>query len=346
MNLGSPDSTTVPDVRRYLDEFLMDERVIDYPAFFRNILVRGIIIPFRAPRSAAAYRTIWTKEGSPLIVLTKQLRDAVQAKTEMPVAIAMRYGLPTPKMGFDELLTQNPDLQEVVMVPLYPHYAMSSYETAVEHAMAAYQQGNYKFKVRIVPPFYADSGYIQALVSSIRPYLNQPHDHILFSYHGIPERHIRKSDPSKNHCLNHYDCCSVDNPEVHSKCYAHQTRVTTMLTAAGLGLKAGTYSQSFQSRIGKKWLTPYTDMRLQAMPKEGIKNLVILCPAFVSDCLETLEEIAEAGKASFLAAGGETFTLIPCLNTHPLWINALLKLVEANSTNSDLVTVHNKQLNH
>ena len=119
-----------------------------------------------------------------------------------------------------------------------------------------------------------------------------------------------------------------------------------MLTAAGLGLKAGTYSQSFQSRIGKKWLTPYTDMRLQAMPKEGIKNLVILCPAFVSDCLETLEEIAEAGKASFLAAGGETFTLIPCLNTHPLWINALLKLVEANSTNSDSVTVHNKQLNH
>jgi protoporphyrin/coproporphyrin ferrochelatase len=344
MNLGSPNSTTVPDVRRYLDEFLMDKRVIDYPAFFRNILVRGIIIPFRAPRSAAAYRTIWTPEGSPLIVLTKQLRDAVQAKTEMPVAIAMRYGLPTPKMGFDELLAQNPDLQEVIMVPLYPHYAMSSYETAVEHAMDTYRKGNYAFKVQIVPPFYSDSGYIQALVSSIRPYLNQPYDHILFSYHGIPERHVRKSDPSKTHCLNHYDCCSVNNPTVHAVCYTHQTRVTTMLTAAGLGLKPGTYSQSFQSRIGKKWLTPYTDMRLQELPKEGIKNLVILCPAFVSDCLETLEEIAEAGKETFLAAGGETFTLIPCLNTHALWVNALLKLVEANMTKTDSVTISPKQL--
>jgi protoporphyrin/coproporphyrin ferrochelatase len=345
MNLGSPDSTAVSDVRRYLDEFLMDKRVIDYPAFFRNILVRGIIIPFRASRSAAAYRTIWTAEGSPLIVLTNQLRDAVQAKTDMPVAIAMRYASPTPKMGLDALLAQNPDLQEVVMVPLYPHYAMSSYETAVEHAMEAYRKGNYAFKIRIVPPFYSDSGYIQALVSSIRPYLNRPFDHILFSYHGIPERHVRKSDPSKTHCLNHADCCSVDHPEVHSVCYRHQTRVTTMLTAAGLGLQKGTYSQSFQSRIGKKWLTPYTDMRLQEMPKEGIKNLVILCPAFVSDCLETLEEIAEAGKETFLAAGGESFTLIPCLNTDPLWVNALLKLVEANSTKSDFITpIHHKQL--
>jgi ferrochelatase len=256
----------------------------------------------------------------------------------MPVAIAMRYGLPTPKMGFDELLTQNPDLQQVVMVPLYPHYAMSSYETAAEHAMDTYRSGNYPFKVQMVPPFYSDAGYIQALVSRIRPYLNQSYDHILFSYHGIPERHVRKSDPSKTHCLNHDDCCSMDNPTVHAVCYAHQTRVTTMLTAASLGLKQGTYSQSFQSRIGKKWLTPYTDVRLQEMPKAGIKNLVILCPSFVSDCLETLEEIAEAGKKTFLEAGGETFTLIPCLNTHPLWVNALLNLVETNISKPHTIT--------
>jgi protoporphyrin/coproporphyrin ferrochelatase len=327
MNLGSPDSTAVPDVRRYLNEFLMDGRVIDYPKFFRTILVKGIITPLRAPKSAEAYKSVWTTEGSPLVVLTKQLKAAVQAKTDMPVAIAMRYGNPHPTVGFEELLAQNKDLEEVVLVPLYPHYAMSSYETAVEYAIEAHKKGGYRFKLSIVPPFYAHADYIHALSESIKPYLTQPHDHILFSYHGIPERHVRKSDPSKNHCLNHADCCSMDNPEVQAFCYAHQTKVTTMLVSASLGLKKDTFSQSFQSRIGKKWLTPYTDKRLEEMPNEGIKKLIILCPAFVSDCLETLEEIAEEGKETFLKAGGESFTMIPCLNTHPLWIDTVLTLV-------------------
>lgn len=201
MNLGSPDSTSVKDVRKYLKEFLMDERVIDIPYLARFFLINGIIVPFRAPKSAEAYSTIWTKEGSPLVVLTKQLQQALQAKIDEPVAIAMRYGNPTPKAAFDELQKNNPDLEEVLAIPLYPHYAMSSFETAVESAKEVYNKNKYGFKLTFFPPFYNEPNYITALAENIRPYLQKEHDHILFSYHGIPGRHIRKSDTTGNHCL-------------------------------------------------------------------------------------------------------------------------------------------------
>jgi protoporphyrin/coproporphyrin ferrochelatase len=326
MNLGSPASTAVADVRRYLKEFLMDERVIDIPKFPRILLVKGIIAPFRAPRSAKAYRRIWTDEGSPLVVLTQQLRDAVAAKTDLPVAVAMRYGMLTPAVGFSDLLAQNADLEEVILVPLYPHYAMSSYETAVEHAIEQHREGGYRFKLTVVPPFYNNAHYINALAESMRPYLAQGYDHLLFSYHGIPERHVLKSDPTKNHCLTK-GCCEINNEAAHAVCYAHQTKVTTMLVTAQLGLEKGSFNQSFQSRLGKKWLKPYTDKRLAELPKEGVKRLLVVCPAFVSDCLETLEEMAIEGKETFLENGGTSFTYIPCLNTSPLWVDALLNLV-------------------
>lgn len=323
MNLGSPDSTSVKDVRRYLNEFLMDERVIDMNWLARTLLVRGIIVPFRAPKSAHAYQAIWWKEGSPLMVLTKQLQQAVQQQVEEPVVIAMRYGNPTPQAAFDELMVKVPGLEEVIAVPLYPHYAMSSYETAVEYAKEVHSRKKYPFKLTFIEPFYNESHYLHALSESIKPYLQQEYDHILFSYHGIPERHVHKTDPGGKHCLQVNDCCNVAS-EAHKFCYRHQCLTTTKLVAAELEIPEHKYSFSFQSRLGRdEWLKPYTAPLLEVLPSQGIKKLVIVCPAFVSDCLETLEEIAMQGKESFLAAGGESFTLIPCLNLHPLWVQAL-----------------------
>lgn len=329
VNLGSPDSTEVKDVRRYLNEFLMDERVIDVPWLLRVMLVKGIIVPFRSPKSAEAYRSIWWKEGSPLIVLTRQLQQAVQEHFDVPVEIAMRYGNPTPKAAYDALMQKAPGLDEVIMFPLYPHYAMSSYETAVEHMKAEYAKHHYPFKLSIIPPYYNDPQYIHALAESIKPYLDQDFDKLLFSYHGVPERHIFKGDTTGCHCLKVPDCCNVPSP-AHAQCYRHQTFVTTRLTAATLGLPDHKVEQTFQSRLGRdKWLTPYTAQRLEQLPSEGVKKLLVACPAFVSDCLETLEEIAEEGKEIFLHAGGESFTMIPCLNTHPLWVAAIAQWIRS-----------------
>ncbi len=334
MNLGSPDSTEVKDVSRYLKEFLMDERVIDYPWFLRTLLVKGIIVPFRAPKSAEAYKTVWTKEGSPLVVLTKQLQQALQKEVTEKVVISMRYGNPSPEAAFEELLQKEPGLEEVVLVPLYPHYAMSSYETAVEYAMETYKKKNYSFKISTIKPFFDDPAYLDAMVTNIQPYLQQEYDHILFSYHGIPERHIRKSDTTGQHCLAVNDCCNIASP-AHAHCYRHQAFTTTRKIVEMLKIPVAKHSIAFQSRLGKGWLQPFTDIRLEEMPKEGIKKLLVICPAFISDCLETLEEIDERGREEFLKAGGESFTMIPCLNTHPVWVKAIagwLKGIEEGST--------------
>ena len=327
MNLGSPDSTDVKDVRRYLDEFLMDERVIDYPYLFRLLLVKGIIVPFRAPKSAEAYKSIWTSEGSPLIVFTKQLQEALQKQVTEPVEIAMRYGNPAPKQAYDNLLKKIHGLEEVVLMPLYPHYAMSSYETAVEFMKEVHRKNKYSFKLTTIAPYYNNEEYIHALAQSIRPYLQNDFDRLLFSYHGVPERHIFKGDITGSHCLKSPNCCVVASP-AHKYCYRHQCFKTTDLVTNELRIPKEKFELSFQSRLGRdKWLTPYTAQRLSELPREGARKLLVACPAFVSDCLETLEEIAGQGKEIFLHAGGESFTMIPCLNTHPLWVNAIAKWV-------------------
>src|SRR4051794_1893282 len=320
LNLGSPDSTEVKDVRSYLMQFLMDERVIDYPYILRLILVGGIIAPFRAPKSAEAYKSVWTKDGSPLIVLTKQLQQALQARVDEPVEMAMRYGNPTMEHAFDKLIEREPALEEVIAVPLYPHYAMSSYETAVEHAKAVHKKKGYPFSLSFIKPFFDEPNYIHALTESIKPYLQQEYDQVLFSYHGLPERHMKKADPTKMHCLKVENCCEVAS-SAHATCYRHQCWTTTQLLAANLNIPANKVGFSFQSRLGQEeWLKPYTALRLLELPKEGVKKLVIPWSAFVSDWLETLEEIAMAGKESFIHGGGESFTVIPCLNVHPLWV--------------------------
>lgn len=322
INLGSPDSPSKKDVRRYLDEFLMDPRVIDKAWLPRALLVRGIIVPFRTPKSAHAYSTIWTSEGSPLIVLTRQLCAALEAQLGEPVEMCMRYGNPHPDAGFRALLRRVPDLEEVFVIPLYPHYAMSSFETAVEHVREAYQRGRFGFSLSFLRPFYAEPEYIRALAVSMRPWLDQGFDHVLFSFHGVPERHIHKGDISGNHCLRTTDCCS--QPSIaHAYCYRHQCLETMRLVMEELDVPREKYSYAFQSRLGKGWLRPYTDEWLGALVRQGVKNLLVVCPAFVSDCLETLEEIAEGGKKIFLEAGGEQYQMIPCLNLHPDWVSAL-----------------------
>ncbi len=337
MNLGSPDSTSVKDVRKYLNEFLMDGRVIDSPYLLRMLLVKGIIVPFRAPKSAEAYRTIWTKDGSPLIVLTQQLQELLQEQTAAPVEIAMRYGNPTPAAAFENLMKRQSGLEEVLAIPLYPHYAMASFETAVEFAKEIHLKNNYPFNLNFIKPFYNDADYITAMAETMRPFLNEDYDHILFSYHGIPERHIKKTDPTGCHCLQVSNCCEVKST-AHDYCYRHQCFTTTKLITEQLNIPANKYSNSFQSRLGKGWLQPFTDIRLEEMPKEGIKKLLILCPAFISDCLETLEEIEERGRESFIKAGGETYKMIPCLNTSPLLVSLIKKwFIETGMGNTKMI---------
>ncbi len=322
MNLGSPDDTSNKSVKRYLDEFLMDEKVIDKPYWLRLLLVRGIITPLRSPKSAEAYKEIWTKDGSPLVHTTKKVKEKLQEQMQEPVAIAMRYGNPSSKAGIDELLKQNPNLEEVIAVPMYPHYAMSSFETAVDAVQKTYDDNGYKFKLKFIRPYFDQDSYIAALANIVRPFVEQEYDHLLFSYHGIPERHIRKTDITNSHCLSSPDCCSI-NSAAHKYCYKHQCMETTRLLAEKLNLPKEKYSVSFQSRLGRGWLQPFTDKRLEAMPDEGIKNLLVICPAFVSDCLETLEEIAMRGKEDFIKAGGTDYTMIPCLNESEDWVSAI-----------------------
>ncbi len=330
-NLGSPGSTEVKDLRKYLGEFLMDERVIDIPYLVRLLLVRGIIVPFRSPKSAAKYKTIWTENGSPLIHISKQVQKHLHEKMNLPVELCMRYGNPTAEAAFEKLVSENPDLKEVVLVPLYPHYAMSSYETAAVQVKGIHHRKAYSFSLKVVPPFYNHPGYIQALANSFKPFLEKPFDHLLFSYHGIPERHVRKTDMTKIHCLVTADCCHVASP-AHQTCYRHQVFETTKLTAEALGLSANQFSTSFQSRLGADaWLKPFSVELFEKFSKQGIKKLVVACPAFVSDCLETLEEIQVEGRETFIKNGGEEFTVIPCLNESEEWIETLSKLVMANS---------------
>lgn len=325
VNLGSPKSTDVADVKEYLDEFLMDEKVIDYRWFFRSLLVRGIILKTRPAKSAEAYKTVWTEEGSPLIVITKQIQEKLQKIVEVPVEIGMRYAEPSIKTGLEKL--QQKGVTEVVLFPLYPQYAMSTTETVVEKAEEVRKKFFPEIKISYAEPFYNRDIYIDCLAESIREKMPENFDALQFSYHGVPERHLYKTDPTKTCKIG--DCCSQDWNPSHKFCYRHQCFKTTELVIEKLGIPKNKTIVSFQSRLGKdKWIEPYTDETLENLPKKGVKNLAIVCPAFVSDCLETLEEISVEGKEEFLHAGGENFHYIPCLNAEDRWIEVVKQLCE------------------
>jgi ferrochelatase len=327
VNLGSPESPTAKDVKPYLDEFLMDKYVIDVPFLLRALLVRGIILQTRPKKSAAAYARIWWDEGSPLVVISQRMHKKVQEKSSIPVALAMRYGTMTIEKGLQELREKG--VTEVLLLALYPQYAMASTTTIWELADELVRTKFPEMKLTKVPAFYNKPDYIQALANSIKKHLDTfEYDHLLFSYHGIPKRHIRKTDVTKSHCTIDGSCCNTPSP-AHEFCYRHQCYETTKQVVKLLGIPEGKYSQTFQSRLaGDKWLTPYTDVEVNKMPEKGIKKLAVVTPAFVSDCLETLEEIAMEANEQFLHHGGEEFMAIPCMNDGDEWCGVVANWIE------------------
>lgn len=323
VNLGSPDSPSVPDVRRYLNQFLMDPRVLDSPWLVRRFVVSAFILPTRPTKIAAAYRSIWMNEGSPLVVISQKVERALRERMHAPLALGMTYGNPSIESALRELLSKGVD--EVFLIPMFPHYAMATYEGVVAGVETALRKLTTTVRLVTRPPFYNEPEYVDALVASARPHLDKGYDHLLFSYHGLPERHLRKSDPTKSHCLTSEACCQTPS-EAHKTCYRHQVLATTEEFVMRAGIPKDRYSIAYQSRLGRDpWLRPYTDDAIQRLAESGVKKLLVICPSFVADCLETLEEIGDEGKEEFLAHGGQEFELIPCLNDHPKWIDALAK---------------------
>ncbi|WP_395073968.1 ferrochelatase [Flavobacterium sp.] len=327
VNLGSPESPTAKDVKPYLDEFLMDRFVIDVPFLLRALLVRGIILQTRPKKSAEAYARIWTDEGSPLIVISKKMHKKVQSLVDIPVALAMRYGTITIMKGLQEL--KDKGVTEVMLFPMYPQHAMASTTTIIVLAEELRAKHFPEMKFTTVPAFYNKPDYIKVLAESIKKHLEGfEYDQLLFSYHGIPKRHIRKTDITKSHCKIDRTCCSTPSP-AHEFCYSHQCYETTKLVTEYLNIPKEKYSQTFQSRLaGDKWLTPYTDIEINKMPEKGIKKLAVVTPAFVSDCLETLEEIAMEANHEFKVHGGEEFMAIPCLNDEDAWCDLVANWIE------------------
>lgn len=330
VNLGTPEAPQAGPVRRYLREFLNDPRVVDIHPLGRWLLLNLIILPFRPARSAEAYRSIWTEEGSPLLVHGRALARAVAQRLEgeYEVELAMRYGHPSVPEAVERLRARG--VRHFTLLPLYPQEAPSSYGSSVARVYEVLAKGWDVPVVRVVPPFYEHPAFLEAFATVARPVVAQARaDHVLFSFHGVPERHVRKSDPTQGrHCLASTSCCDVVN-EASRHCYRAQCHVTARGLAERLGLEAGRWSVSFQSRLGRTpWVRPYTDLVLPELARRGVKRLAVMCPAFVADCLETLEEVGMRAREQFVReCGGESLTLVPSLNAHPAWVEALVRLV-------------------
>jgi len=329
VNLGSPASTSVADVRSYLNQFLMDPYVIDLPWPIRRLLVSLILVK-RPEQSAEAYASIWWEEGSPLVELTRRLRTEVAPLwNHGPVEIAMRYGEPSLQTVLGRFAAQG--VKKVTLAPLYPQFADSTVTTVIEEARRVVAVDKLALEFARVPPFYDQPEYLDALAASALPYVQEDYDHLLLSFHGLPERHIKKLLPPEavGHCLNDGDCCRQASPQTLAVCYRAQCMRTAQTVAERLGLPDGKWSVSFQSRLGRaKWIEPYTEASLESLAKAGVKKLLVMCPAFVADCIETLEEIGDRGRETFVEAGGEELVLVPCLNDSPQWARALTTLCE------------------
>jgi protoporphyrin/coproporphyrin ferrochelatase len=313
----------VPDVRRYLNQFLMDRRVIDVAWPLRRLIVSMILIR-RPKESGHAYEQIWTNGGSPLVVTSRAVQRLLQARVKVPVELAMRYQNPSIERAVRRL--EAVGITDVLLIPMFPHYAASSYESAVVRVQEVATRLAPTMRLTVEPPFYDQPDYLVALVASASAFLRRDYDHLLFSYHGVPERHLLKSDPTRSHCLKVERCCETASP-ARATCYRAQCFAATSAFVKLAAVPEGKFSVSFQSRLGRDpWLEPYTDYELTRLAKEGKKKMLVICPAFVADCLETIEEIGMRGHEQFMAGGGEEFTRIPCLNDHPAWIDALEKM--------------------
>lgn len=325
VNLGSPNSTSVADVRSYLNQFLMDPYVVDLPWPIRRLLVSLILLK-RPAESAHAYQSIWWDEGSPLVVISQRLAKQVEPLWEHgPVELAMRYAQPSIESAVLKLAKQG--VKEITLFPLYPQFADSTTTTVIEETKRQIKQHNLSIKLNTVDAFYNNAAYIDALVASVKPQLEAGFDHLLLSFHGLPERHLHKNDAKAAEYLNNETCCSAADAQTIAKCYRVQCFLTAQAFAEKAGLTTEQWSVSFQSRLGRaKWIEPYTEQRLDELAKQGVKKLLVMSPAFVADCIETLEELGIRGKEQFMAAGGEELVLLPCLNDNAQWAQVVAGL--------------------
>ena len=330
LQLGTPDSPSTSDVRTYLREFLSDPRVLDMPAPARALLLNAIILPFRPKKSAHAYRQIWTSEGSPLLRHTESLTAKVSRilGESYRVAFGMRYKNPSIQSAIDELVAAG--CERLVVLPLFPQYASASGGSAVAKTLEIVQKRWNIVDVSTIGAFYDDPGYLHSVASVGKPALEEflP-DHVLFSYHGLPEKHLRRSDDSGAWCLTVDDCCDAITAE-NRFCYRAQSYATTRGLVEHLGLEEGTYSTAFQSRLkGQKWIEPYTDYLLPELFAHGVRRLAVFTPSFVADCLETLEEIGIRGRKQWMDLGGTDMLLVPCINDADPWAERAAELVLA-----------------
>lgn len=338
VNLGTPETPSVGSVRRYLREFLMDKNVIDIPYFFRLLLVGGIIAPFRSFNSSKSYKEIWDKQsGSPLLSISEELRAKVEQTSGHRTYLAMRYGKPSIREGLAQALKYLGGKGEIFCIPLYPHHAMSTTASVLEKVteeLARFKKNDPKYKnitIHFKKAFYNDPLYLKALGETLKPTVKKMTapskkrpELLIFSYHGIPIRHLKKTDPTRNHCQQVENCCQVKNKEVHAHCYKHQCLQTTEAMIKAFKLDRKKVLTTFQSRLGRDpWIEPYTDLTVKQLAKDGVKRIAICSPAFVSDNLETLFELRVENKEFFIENGGEEFDVVPCLNTSPLWINTI-----------------------
>ncbi len=329
INLGTPDSPEVGDVRKYLREFLSDPRVVDINPVGRWFLLNLVILPFRPKRSAHAYQKIWTEEGSPLLVYSRQLAERVQVQLgeRFAVRLAMRYQSPSIRAAFEELIAE--DVEKIILLPLFPQYSSAATGSALDKTFElASEQWNVPV-LEAIGPFFADEGFLRAFVDVARPVLDDvAPDFVLFSFHGLPERQVKRGDPTGKHCLVSETCCAALGP-ANRYCYRAQCFATARALAAELKLDDAHHGVSFQSRLGRDpWIRPYTDEILQELRDKGVNRLAILSPAFVADCLETLEELAIGIKERWKEMGGEAMVLVPSLNAHPTWVDAVVRMIE------------------
>ena len=329
VNLGSPEAPTPQALKPYLNEFLMDPDVIDIPAILRWPLVHWVIVPKRSKASAELYRKIWTDNGSPLIhysrLFAAALKQEFSDEASLRIELAMRYGKPGIREGLERLRVQ--ELDRLIVFPLYPQYAQSSTLTVQTKVREVLDQlGFSRIKPEWIPSFYADKGYIEAArATASEPFESFKPDFALFSFHGLPERHVKRQHPI---CLSRDSCCDRITEE-NRNCYRAQCFSTARAIASALNLPAEKYSVSFQSRLGRTpWIQPFTDVVIQDLPKRGVERLAVFCPSFVADCLETLDEIENREKDRFLKAGGKELQLIPSLNDDPVWVRAAADIIK------------------
>jgi len=328
INLGTPYAPNTPEVRTYLRELLSSDRVLDINPVLRWLLLNLLILPFRPKKSAKAYQKIWLEEGSPLMVYSQKLKKALteQFATEnIHVELAMQCGEPSIKKALDHLREKG--CSRIIVLPLYPQYAPSTFGAAIEDLYREILKDWNMPQLQIVPPFFSDTLFIEAWAKVGLPYLNHEADHVLFSFHGLPLRHLKKSDISGNWCRNNMECC-LELTNQNKYCYSAQCYKTSKLMAESLNLGAENWSVSFQSRFGREeWIKPYTETHLEELAESGVKRVVVFCPSFVADCLETLEEIGIQAAENFRKCGGEELILVPSLNDHPEWVKSLTSII-------------------